>query len=608
MRKALLFFISLIQTIIGIVIIYQINSFFSGGDINLGLTIFLLVVSFLLAVLVVFVIRKYEVWLPLIVEVLLTPLSFFRYLIGGILALTLRKDFALESRAHELLNSVAEYTIYVEITDTMALSKGGNFLSMLLFAFPVSFIMSYSFWNDIFLCDWVFNNFGISLPRYNIIIGIILIMFFSGALCVIRNQAAEYEYYNPHYKFENIYSGKKERTFSENRLYINDLGYKKGWRKVSGGDETHITVEMGLTLLFSPFLVFTYFIGLIAAFLSIFIFPIHSCIGQIYYKDVPLGSVQRILHFFCAFVIVPELQENKKIIKNRDRVFKKHKNENKVETKTYSSKNYYKSKYVKKKMSFGEVIVWPFKKIWEGIVWLFEFFKDRCDSAWDVISCILMVIFFPIVLIFIGIRALVKYIVNNCDSLLGFFVIIGKILISPFLLIGKLLSLLKGNGSSDTVKGGILISFLVVVLAGVYLLMGRTGFISKLTFEIDFSFITAFFSKFYLTGLIAGLFEGAGLLCILLAILIAIVAVIEFVLMIIGFILMLVLTILCGLLQLTYIVLIPVGLVLFSLIIYFKNFSESGIVGNILSLLFIIACGVAVAFYGIDLYSMMFPG
>ena len=147
------------------------------------------------------------------------------------------------------------------------------------------------------------------------------------------------------------------------------------------------------------------------------------------------------------------------------------------------------------------------------------------------------------------------------------------------------------------------IFLLVVVLSGVYLMMGRTGFIGKLTFEIDFGFITDFFTKFSLTVLIAGLFEGAGLLCILLAILIAIVAVIEFALFIIGFILMLVLTILCGLLQLTYIGLIPIGLV-----IYLKNFSESGVIGNILSLLLIIACGVAVTFYGIELYGMMFPG
>jgi len=607
--KVLLFFISLIQTIIGFIVAAQINSFFSVGDINLGMTIFLLVVVFLLAVLVVFVIRKYEVWLPLIVEVLLTPLAFFRYLIGVILALTLRKDFALKSEASELLNSAAEYTIYVEVTEKMSLSRGGNFLSMLLFAFPVSFIMSYSFWNDIFLCDWAFDNFGVSLPRYNIVIGILVIMFFSGALCVIRNQPAEYEYYNPHYKFENIYTGKKEIRYSDNQLRLTDASMERGWRKVRGGRETHLSVEMILTLIFSPVLVFTYFIGLLAAFLSLFILPINSCIGQVNCRFVPLGPLQRVLHFFCAFVIYPELIENREIIKKRDKVFKNNKSISKAQTQSYSSRVSYNSKYVKKKkMSFVDILTWPFKKIWEGIKLLLEFFKDRCDSAWDVISCILMVIFFPIVLIFIGIKALVKYIANNCDSLVGFFVILGKILISPFLLIGKLFSLSRSSGSSNTFKSGILISFLAAVLAGVYLMMGRTGFIGKLTFEIDFGFITDFFTKFSLTVLIAGLFEGAGLLCIFLAILIAIVAVIEFALVIIGFILMLVLTILCGLLQLTYIGLIPIGLVIFSLVIYLKNFSESGVIGNILSLLLIIACGVAVTFYGIELYGMMFPG
>ena len=49
----------------------------------------------------------------------------------------------------------------------------------------------------LFLCDWIFNDFGISLPRYNIVIGIFVIMFFAGALCVIRNQPAKIPHYNP---------------------------------------------------------------------------------------------------------------------------------------------------------------------------------------------------------------------------------------------------------------------------------------------------------------------------------------------------------------------------------------------------------------------------
>lgn len=136
--KVLLFIISLIQTIIGIVFINMLSLIFTEGGPGFGVLIFLFILAVLLSFLVVFKIRKYEVWLPAIVEVILTPIALPRYFIGLIISLTTGNDLALEYDESELLSNIVGYTLYIEISESMSLSKGGNFVSILLFAFPVS--------------------------------------------------------------------------------------------------------------------------------------------------------------------------------------------------------------------------------------------------------------------------------------------------------------------------------------------------------------------------------------------------------------------------------------------------------------------------------------
>ena len=135
MKKWLLFFISLIQTILSIVIYNLIAPVFNGGlELQLGLVLFLVVIEVVLALLVSFVIRKYDVILPIILEVILAPLAVFRFVFGLILSLVFQQDFALEYDSSDLLSSVAEYLIYFEVSYKAAISKTGNLISILLFA------------------------------------------------------------------------------------------------------------------------------------------------------------------------------------------------------------------------------------------------------------------------------------------------------------------------------------------------------------------------------------------------------------------------------------------------------------------------------------------
>ena len=611
MRKFLLLYISFIQTLLGIVIYVQISSFFDGGPLNLGLIIFLLILEALLAILVAYKIREYEVVLPIIVEFILSPFALFRYILGWVLALAFKSEFTLEPEGSELLNSITEYLLYFEVSDTASLSKTGNLISLTLFALPITFIMFYSFWNDIFLYDWALTNLGIEIPRYNIVIGLFINLFLTGALCVIRSQATEYESYNANYKFKNTYTGKKEKRYSEDHiLTLTKQSMDRGWTQVSGGYETHFTAEMIITFCLSPFLFFTYLVGTIAAALSYFITPIYSCIGSIDYDDVPLGDLQKILHFLFVFVICPDLKDDKEYRKE----MKKAKSEEKKNTKTITknvtknvTKNNTKPLYkyntktvYKRKKSFKEIILSPFEK-------LVDYFKDNCDSAGEFILCLLSVIFFPVILIFKLIKLIIEFLKEHCEGLLGFFIIIGKILISPILLIKLIFSGISNVEVTEESVVSTLVTLVAAILAFVYLIMIRTGFLEKLTFELGMSWLTSIFSKFFFTNVIAGWFEGAGILCILLAILIAIVAVIEFLLLVIAGILAFVLMLLGALLQVGYIILIPLALIIASLIFYFKGFSETGVLGKLLGLIFIAACTTFVILYYIDLHPLMFP-
>lgn len=610
MKKFLLFLISLFQTIIGIVIIGQFSQFLSGGQLQLGLIIFLSIVSFAFAAVVTFGIRKYEVLLPLIMEVILTPLALFRFIIGVVLSFAFGNEFMVQPYSEELLGSVSEYMIYFEVSDENSLSKTGNLLSMVLFALPVTLIMSYSFWNDIFLCDWASANLNISLPRYNIIIGILLIMFLAGALCVIRSQPTEIETYNAHYKFKNEYTNKKEKRYSEDYLVLTDKSREQGWKKVSGGYESHFTVEMIATVVFSPILFFTYLIGVFAAILSCYISKIHSCIGAVDYDDLPMPTLQRVIHFFFGFVINPaaEKKEKKKDIKEKT----------KKKYVTNSTKPIYKSSYSKtkyKKKSFKEVLqtiglvlAWPFIKIWEGLKALGRKIKNGCGSFGEFMITLCTIIFFPIILIYKGLRALIVLIKENCASVGGFFLVLLQIIFFPITLIFKLIQAIKEGELSQEFKATLLVTLLAAVLALLYYFMGKTGFIFKLTFELKLEWFTGFFSQYNITKIIASWFKDAGfILCIILAVVIAAAAIIETILVVVSFVLGLILMLLGSLLQIAYIILIPAGLVLFSLIIYFKNFSENEIFGKLLSLIFIGITTFLVFLYAKELIPVMFP-
>ena len=302
----LLFIISSAQSLIGLTLINSFSTVLgdvgSGGLFRVAFFVFL---EFALA-LIVTKIRDYNNYFVIFVETVISPIAVFRYILGLLFLILLKKDYSLKSDNEEALGAVVGYLFYVSLSDEASIGRIGNFFTMLFLAFPMAFIMTYCFWINFGLYEACEAIFGASLPRPNLLICLLLILFFGGGLSTIRKQDVTVTTYNANYKFENRYTNKKKSMYSsDNYLSLTDKAIDRGWRKVRGGDEEHLTVNMILTLLCSPILAFTYFIGLIFSFLSLLIGPIYSCVGSVDYDEVPLGILQRVLHFLFAFVIMP---------------------------------------------------------------------------------------------------------------------------------------------------------------------------------------------------------------------------------------------------------------------------------------------------------------
>ncbi len=305
----LLFLISTAQTVIGFTLINSFSTMMESMDFGsyLFLAAFLIFLELVLA-LITTRIRDYSNFFVIFVEVVISPIAIFRYLIGLLFLLLLRRDYNLKSNNEEALGAVIGYLFYISLSDESSISRAGNFFTMLLLAFPMAFMMTYCFWINLGLYEACQAIYGISLPRPGFLICLMLILFFGGGLSTIRKQAVTVETYHASYKFENRYTNQKKSIYSSDHyLSLTDKAIDHGWRKVRGGDEEHLTLNMILTLLCSPFIAFTYLIGLAFSFVSLLIGPIYSCVGSIDYDDVPLGILQRVIHFFFAFVIVPGL-------------------------------------------------------------------------------------------------------------------------------------------------------------------------------------------------------------------------------------------------------------------------------------------------------------
>ena len=299
MKKFFAYVVSIFQTILGMSIIGIIMSSMESKTVPI---IFLAV---LLAVLALAMgrLRECVQFFPYLMEFLLAPIAFVRILLGTIVSTRFQgNSLELTFDDDSVIAAIFGYLFYIELGSEFRMGRVANLILMVFFVLPLSFLMVYGLFGMMgsvpsFLV-------GLNIPLLNPFLSF-LIFFLSAAFLVsIRGCAVTVETYNANYKFEHR-SGAKFKKYSTAPLSLTNDAIEAGWGKVSGGFETHMSIYLILTLLLSPILCITLTIGTIVAILSLFIRPIYSNVGQLDFYEVPLGFLQKILHFFFAFVIYP---------------------------------------------------------------------------------------------------------------------------------------------------------------------------------------------------------------------------------------------------------------------------------------------------------------
>jgi hypothetical protein len=239
-----------------------------------------------------------ETFLYVLLDFLLSPLALFRLLIALMLTKVGNCDYTYKVDGYDFKDKSISFLFYTSELDLGDVSPFQNFILQLLLAFPMSLVLTAC----AFLAYYtVKSGFGL----FGLIVSV-------GALAMVAPLFT-------HLKTTEIsVSWSARRTVFRNKYhggYINADGWnyaarqRNGWYKVCEfiSDETsshtpHYIFYCVLSFLFSPILAFTQAIGVVFAFLAMFIPFIKSKMGQIDYTSVRLPFLQFIFGFFFSFV------------------------------------------------------------------------------------------------------------------------------------------------------------------------------------------------------------------------------------------------------------------------------------------------------------------
>ena len=299
MKKFFAYVVSIFQTILSMSIIGIITSSMESKAVPV---IFLAVLLAALA-LAMGRLRECVQFFPYLMEFLLAPIAFVRILLGTIVSTRFQgNSLELTFDDDNVIAAIFGYLFYIELGNEFRMGRVANLILMIFFVLPLSFLMAYGLFGMMGSVPSFLS--GLNITLLNPVLSFFILLLSAAFLVSIRGCAVTVETYNGNYKFEHR-SGAKFKTYSTDLLSLTNDAIEAGWGKVSGGFETHISIYLILTLLLSPILCITLTIGTIVAILSLFIRPIYSNVGQLDFYEVPLGFLQKILHFFFAFVIYP---------------------------------------------------------------------------------------------------------------------------------------------------------------------------------------------------------------------------------------------------------------------------------------------------------------
>ena len=240
-----------------------------------------------------------------VLEVVIAPVAFLRALISIIIWIVTRDEPATNFfDAYEIGDKVKSYLIYTDETYTISAGPGSNFLAQLFLVFPLSALLSGSAWLFILRLKGVIGGTG----------GFLYFLGIVGVFCVslIYVYTKSTEVSTPYY---TVYTQYHNRRTGKNGYVRSGTGYtpsrRDGWDRVGtvtakeyAYSVPHYALHLFLTIVFSPIMVFTQAIGVVAAFVGIFTERIYSTYGQMDYSSARLRVLQYPIGFLCSFIIV----------------------------------------------------------------------------------------------------------------------------------------------------------------------------------------------------------------------------------------------------------------------------------------------------------------
>ena len=243
---------------------------------------------------------EYIAILFILIDILLSPFAFLRTIVALIFSSNTRNDLNLHFlEIRDFKDKVMAFLFYIEENSFKRMTPVKNLILQIFVTLPFSAMLTGSFW----LFVTVIKNNG----------GLILAIIAAAAIEVSANfcaytktteickEGASYTvtHITTGYKYGNI------DTYKQGRWVSNDKNIKTSYFETSDPIifTPNFTAYTIWAIVFSPIMLFTQCIGIIAAIIAIFTDKITSSFGQVDYTFVRHRKLQFFIGFLCNFTI-----------------------------------------------------------------------------------------------------------------------------------------------------------------------------------------------------------------------------------------------------------------------------------------------------------------
>ena len=298
-----LFFISLLQTLIGMMTILY---FAYPEEYENAPIVFYIILLVGFALLSCRLRGIYDMGLFLgIPEFILSPFSFLRWIISTVALVKSLGSWSIHFDYSESMfdaptpvQMVLQFLFGFYFDGGCEVTKWSNIANQLFICIPLSVGQGACFWFGVkMLINGEFPLFPLFL--------FMGVTFLSALICAVRGQESSVSYYHGDYKFKNVHTGKTVKKYGDynTKWSLTEEAEDAGWVMTSDGYGSYFTGWMMATIFSVPILCLTQVIGLLFALIASPVTHIYSSYTKLEYDEFRCSFLQRILHFYFNFVI-----------------------------------------------------------------------------------------------------------------------------------------------------------------------------------------------------------------------------------------------------------------------------------------------------------------